>query len=263
MATGKRIGPSLGMRAGSFLLTVPVAVAACMSSRERVVLEPGVQIEDAVVDVESGTVTMQREGVVVRVQAAMLPAPRASSLHPSFWVTVENTREESVHLRPAEARLIDTFGNQLAPVPMSVSEGDRRVRYALVDPEIHTYVSLHFGWPYYPIYPYTGWFAHPRFSRLRYWHYDPFWTLGIGPVWIHEIGPPPTRRPAEADPTRQETVYSDARVTYVVVFPELDRTARDLRLIVPGVRIQPEGEPERALDFELTFRQILTVGERP
>jgi hypothetical protein len=193
----------------------------------------------------------------------MLPAPREGALHPTFWVTVENARDESVHLRPAQARLVDTFGNQLAPVPMSVSEGDRRVRYALVDPEIHTYVSLHFGWPYYPIYPYPGWFAHARFSRLRYWHYDPFWTLGIGPIWVHEIGPPPARRQAEADPSRDETVFSDARLTYVVVFPELGRSVRDLRLIVPDVRIRPEGEPERTLEFELAFRQILTVGRLP
>lgn len=238
-----------------------VVMSACGGPREYVVLEPGAQSTDAEVDVEAGTVTLDREGIVVSVQGAMLPAPRGGSVHPTFWVTVENTRHEAVAVKPAEARLVDTFGNQLAPVPMSVSGGGREVRYALVDPEIHTYVSLHFGWAYYPIYPYSGWFAHRRLSRIRYWHYDPFWSIGVTPVWVREIRPArPPRASAALDPEREETIYRDARLTYVVVFPELGREARDVRLIVPGVRLRSDEEPERSLSFELVFRQIVTVG---
>jgi hypothetical protein len=236
-----------------------LALAACASNRERILLEPGVQLGDAEVDVESGVVTMEREGVGVSVQAAMLPSPRGEALHPTFWVTVRNDREERIVVRPADARLIDTFGNQLAPVPMSVGASGRDVRYALVDPEIHTYVSLHFGWPYYPVYPYHGWFAHPRFSRVRYWHYEPFWTLGIGPVWIREV------RPAAAHPApdaqREEVIYDGARLTYVVVFPEIERTVRGVRLVVPDIRPGAYGAGV-ALDFELVFEQILIVDGR-
>jgi hypothetical protein len=237
------------------------AVLACAGTPDRVVLEPSIQAEGAAVDVEAGTVTMEREGVVVTAQGAMLPAPRGDDIHPTFWVTVENRREEPVAVRPAAARLIDSFGNQVSPVPVSVDRGADDVRYALVDPEIHTYVALHFGWPYYPLYPYRGWFAYPRMGRVHPWRYDPFWVMGPGPVWIMDVRPRPViPRRAPLDPEREEIVYRDAKITYVVVFPQLDRTVRDVRLIVPGVSIRSDEERGPTLDFELLFRQIVEVG---
>jgi hypothetical protein len=153
--------------------------------------------------------------------------------------------------------LVDTFGNQLEPVPMSVDRGGREVGYAVVDPEIRTYVGLHFGWPYYPIYPYPGWFAHPRYGRIRYWAHDPFFTFGFGPVWVTEVWP--RRTPARVEPPvrdRLELVYPGARLTYVVIFPELGGAVRDMRLIVPEVGITQAEGSARALDFELVFEQI-------
>ena len=240
-----------------------VAAAACAGTRERIVLEPGLQMTDATVDVEAGSVTAEHEGVVVIAQAAMMPAPRRRTLHPAFWVTVENTRSERISLRPAQARLIDTFGNQLEPLSMSAGGGGREVGYALVDPEVHTYVSLHYGWPYYPLYPYPGWFVHPRFSRLRYWHYDPFWTLGVGPVWVFEIRPrPPVRPPPPADPYREEVVYAGARVTYMLVFPEIQRSVTDVRLVIPEVSLHDEAAPSEPVEFEVVFEQLVEVDER-
>ena len=241
--------------AGILAAALALAPVAC-APRQRIALEPGVQITDADVDLESGSVSQERAGVVVTAQGAMLPAPRGSTLHPTFWVTVQNDREERIAVTPTDARLVDAFGNQLEPMPMAVDRG-RDVRYALVDPEIRTYVSLHFGWPYYPLYPYPGWFAPPRYSRFRYWHLDPFWALGVGPVWVMEVGPPPPMvRRTRPPPERRELVYHDARLTYVVVFPEIDRTSRDLRLIVPGVGVPDAEGGERLLEFELVFEQI-------
>lgn len=242
------------------VLTAAFALGAC-APRQRISLEPGVQITDATVDLESGSVSQERNGVVVTAQGAMLPSPRGSTLHPTFWVTVQNNREGRIAVTPTDARLVDSFGNQLDPVPMSVDRGGREVRYAVVDPEIRTYVSLHYGWPYYPLYPYPGWFAPPRYSRFRYWHIDPFWALGVGPVWIMDVGPaPPAVRSSRPVPERRELVYHDARLTYVVVFPEIDRTSRDLRLIVPGVGVPDAEGGERLLDFELVFDQIVEAG---
>jgi hypothetical protein len=131
------------------------------------------------------------------------------------------------------------------------------VRYALVDPEIRTYVSLHFGWPYYPVYPYPGWFVHPRYGRLRYWSPDPFWSVGFGPVWIMEMASRERFvRREPAPPEKREFVYHDARLTYVVVFPEVDRNARDLRLIVPGIGVREAEGGNQILEFELVFEQI-------
>jgi hypothetical protein len=217
-----------------------------------------VQTADARVDLESGSVTVEQQGVVVSAQGAMLPDPRGDALHPAFWVTIQNNRDERISVRPTDARLVDTFGGQHEPVPMSVDRGRQEVRYALVDPQIRTYVGLHFGWPYYPMYPYPGWFMYPRYGRIRYWAHDPFWTFGFGPVWITEVRP---RRPVDRSRVpvsdKLEFVYSDAKLTYVVVFPEIETAVRDMRLIVPGVEISwPEGGVS-TLEFELVFEQIL------
>ncbi len=245
-------------RAGPMVVAASVVLAACATSQPGIVLEPGIQIADADVDLASGSVSLEQEGVVITAQGAMLPSPRGGSLHPTFWVTIQNNRDDRVAVTPTDARLVDAFGNQLEPVPMSVDRGGREVGYALVDNEVRTYVSLRFGWPYYPVYPYPGWFAYPRYGRLRYWHYDPFWVLGAGPVWIMEVAPrPPLQRQLPAVHDKREFVYRDARLTFVVVFPEIDRASRDLRLIVPGVGVRATEGAEQSLEFELVFEQIL------
>lgn len=234
-----------------------VALAGCASGPQRVALEPGVQtaaVSD--VDWESGSVSVEEGGVVVSAQGALLPDPGGHALHPTFWVTIENNREDRIAFRPTDARLVDTFGRQHEPLPMSVDRGGRAVGYALVDPEVRTYVSLHFGWPYYPLYPYPGWFGYPRYSRLRYWRPDPFWALGVWPIWITEVRPRPVRVRAEPVPDRLEFVYRDAKLTYVVVFPEIDAMARSLRLIIPDVGPRADEGREEAIDFELVFEQM-------
>lgn len=254
-----------GPRARSALLLPILVSMGCAGSREHVALTPGLQTdEEAIVDVEAGSVTQEKDGVVLRVQAVMLPAPRGETPHPTFWVTVENRTDGRLSVEPGDARLVDTFGEQHAPLSMSTGGPlDEDVRYALVDPEIHAYVALHFGWPYYPIYPYRGWFPHWRFGRARWWHYDPFWQLGIGPVWIWEIRPSPPRPPRERPrPSAEETIYRDARLTYVVTFPELPRTVREVRLIVPDIRILEEGDVVDTVDFEVVFDQIVEVTGR-
>jgi hypothetical protein len=59
-----------------------------------------------------------------------------------------------------------------------------------------------------------------------------------------------------------EVVYHDAKLTYVVVFPEVESTVRDMRLIVPGVGFRSAEGGEDTLEFELVFEQILEP-ERP
>lgn len=242
-------------------VTSAVTAAACASSQPRIAIEPGVQRSDADVDRQAGSVTLLQQGVEVSAQGAMLPSPRGKSQHPTFWVTIRNLRGERISVRPTDARLVDASGNQLEPVPMSLDRGGREVRYALVDPEIRTYVSLHYGWPFYPLYPYPGWFAHPRYGRLRYWHPDPFWTFGFGPVWIMEVRPRPIPPPPRPTPDKLEFIYGDARLTYVVIFPEVDRNGRELRLIVPGIGVREDEGSERELEFELVFEQILDPSE--
>lgn len=102
---------------GALALAGVLATGSCVANRERIVIEPGVQIAEASVDVESGAVTVEREGVIVEAQGAMLPSPRRETLHPTFWVTVENTRDDRISVKPADARLVDTFGNRLQPLP--------------------------------------------------------------------------------------------------------------------------------------------------
>ncbi|MDH3224834.1 MAG: hypothetical protein OEO23_14030, partial [Gemmatimonadota bacterium] len=129
------------LRAAS-VLWIGAGLAACASREPHVHLEPGVQRTDASVDLERGSVTQEEEGVSVTAQAAMLPEPRGSVPRPTFWITVENHRDEPIRVTPADARLIDTFGAQHSPLPVTVDGArERYPRYALVDPEIRTYVS--------------------------------------------------------------------------------------------------------------------------
>jgi hypothetical protein len=96
---------------------------------------------------------------------------------------------------------------------------------------------------------------------MRYWAFDPFWAFGFGPVWVTEVWPrrsPPRVDPPAAD--KLEFVYPGARLTYVVVFPELGSAVRGMRLIVPGVEISQDEGATRALDFEIVFEQIVEVG---
>jgi hypothetical protein len=235
-----------------------VALGACATSQQRIALQPGLQTADANVDLESGSVMAEQQGVVVSAQGAMLPDPRGETLHPAFWVTIQNNRPERISFRPTDARLVDTFGNQHEPVPMSVDRARQEVAYALVDPQIRTYVGLHFGWPYYPMYPYPAWFMYPRYGRIRYWSHDPFWTFGFGPVWITEILPRRTVQRAPAPVSdKLEFVYSDAKLTYVVVFPEIGTAVRDMRLVIPGVEISSAEGGVSTLEFELVFEQIV------
>lgn len=60
----------------------------------------------------------------------------------------------------------------------------------------------------------------------------------------------------------EETIYRDARLTYVVTFPELPRTVREVRLIVPDIRILEEGDVVDPVDFEVVFDQIVEVTGR-
>jgi hypothetical protein len=44
-------------------------------------------------------------------------------------------------------------------------------------------------------------------------------------------------------------IYHDAQLTYGVVLPQIDRLAREVRPVVPGIATGDDAE--RALDFEL------------
>lgn len=123
------------------------AVGPACGAREDVLLRPGVQPAEARVDVESGLVSVERDGLVVSAEGVLLPEPGGDRPLPTSWITVENHRSDRVVVTPADVRLIGSFGNQQAPMPISVDGShDRELRYALVDPSIHTYVALHFGW---------------------------------------------------------------------------------------------------------------------
>ena len=57
-------------------------------------------------------------------------------------------------------------------------------------------------------------------------------------------------------PDKLELIYSSARLTYVVVFPEVDPGAGDLRLIIPDVGVRAGEGGERSLEFDAVFTQI-------
>jgi hypothetical protein len=240
---------------------VLIILGGCATTKNNVYLEPGEQITKAEVDLETGAVSQDQDSVLVSVQAAMLPGPyEGDNLYPSFWVTIQNNRKTQISLKPGAARLIDSFGNQLNPEPMSVETRDREVvdRYVIVDPEIHLYFGLHYGWRFYPMYPYPRWRRHGHFFRRGFGWYDPFWDFGPRVVWVRRIV---SEKSVGNQPEKLETIYNDAKITYLVVFPELSETVKDMRLIIPGITIQ-ENQTTKSLDFELVFNQIIEVPEK-
>ena len=245
-------------RTATLAVSALLGLSACGGAQQRILLEPGVQVSDARVDIESGSVSIESSGVEVTAQAALLPEPREAAPYPTFWITVQNNRDQRISVRPGEVRLIDSFGNQLEPVQLSLDQGAGEVRYALVDPHIHTSVSLSFGWPYYPIYPYRGGAAVAGSLGSAMVITTPFRRLGPHSLWINEFrSTRATGQGLTGALDKIEVVYSDARLTYVLVFPEVKPALGGMRLIVPEVDIPPDAEVGELLEFELIFEQII------
>jgi hypothetical protein len=243
------------------VVVVTIILAGCAATQNRVSLEPGKQVTNAEIDLQTGVVKQDQDSVQVSVQGAMLPGPyNDNDLHPSFWVTIQNNRKTPISLKPAAARLIDSAGNQFSPVPMSVETKDRDEvdQYVMVDPEINLYFGLHYGWPFYPLYPYPAWRRHGYFFRGGFGWYDPFWDFGPRVAWVKKIV---TEKGVGSQPEKVETIYNTARVTYLVVFPRLSGTVSDMRLMIPGVTIR-KGQTTTSLDFELVFNQIKEIAQK-
>ncbi len=232
-----------------------VFLAGCATTQKTVSLQPGTQITNAQVNPDSEAVTQQQDSVEVSVQAAMLPGPYDNTTHPSFWVTVQNNRSTQISLKPAAARMIDSFGNQFDPVPMAVETNNKNEvdQYVIVDPEIHAYFGLHYGWPFYPMYPYRAWRRHGHFFRGGFGWHDPFWGFGPRVIWVRRIN---TEKSVGNRPEKEEVIYHNAKITYLVTFPNLQETVKDVRLVIPGVTIQ-KADKTASLNFELVFNQII------
>ncbi|MGD9488175.1 MAG: hypothetical protein AB7W47_09140 [Calditrichaceae bacterium] len=242
------------------ILAISFILAGCAGIQQTVSLEPGSQVNEAEIDLQSGSVTQRMEDIEVTVQAAMLPEPYGEIIHPTFWITVQNNRETKISIKPAQTRLIDSFGNQLKPLTMTFGEKtETNGEYVIVDPEIHYYFGMNYGWSYYPMYPYRAWHK-GRGTRIgiRHAKHDPFWDFGPNVVWVKKL-----KKSKETDnkPEKEETIYHHAKLTYVVTFPELKEKVKEVRLMVPDVSAI-EGDRLNTLDFELVFNQIIKVEEK-
>jgi len=226
-------------------------LAACAGTKKVVHLQPGEQIADSEVDMNSNSITQESDDVIVKVKAAMMPIERKTDLYPTFWITIENTGDDKVIFKPAEARLIDVNGNQYEPLPVSVRESRTVVgRYWIPDPLYWSRFSWWSAWPYYPMFPYRVRSPRARFYSL--WYYDPFWDYRFDSVWLERVKLVKT---AAKEPDKTETIYSGAKLTYVLVFPRLNNYSDTLRLIVPNITTWQGTEKVASKDFELIFEQ--------
>lgn len=241
----------------SVLILAGITAVGCSGAQKSIYLEPGKQIAKADVNLLSASVTMSKENVEVAVKGVILPDPSDGTLHPTFWVTVKNNRNSKIEFNPAKARLVDSFGNQFRPLPMSLGKSDANdVYYQVIEPDAWSYLSINYGWNYYPFYPGRSRFHRRRGHGIRSIHYYPRFNYGGNLVWVKSV------KKANSSfnlPDRIEEIYSDAKITYALTFPELSEEVKDYRLIVPGVKIVDEESESHVLIFEIKFDQIITI----
>ena len=230
--------------------------SGCAGQSEEIYLRPGKQIAKADVNLDSGSITQTIENVELSVKGAIIASRDGESLHPTFWVTVKNNRAGKITLNPSKARLVDSFGFQFRPLPMSFSGGtSRESYYTVVDPNIRMYFALRHGWHYYPFYPKSRGHRRGRF-RIRPIHYDPHWGFSSRVVWVKNIRKKSSRNKL---PDRMEEIYNGAKITYVLTYPELNKEVQDYRLIIPGISVVDEDGSVREIIFETGFDQITEI----
>lgn len=235
-----------------------LALAGCGGQQKLIHLQPGEQVAGAEVDTAANSVVQKSEKIIVKVKAAMMPIEHKNDLYPTFWVTVENTGKNKVTLQPAQARLIDSFGNQYEPLPVSVKEGEEIVDgYWVPDPLFWGRFSTRLGSPSYYMSPYPRRIARGRMRGVTF--YAPFWRDPyFNRVWVERVKIVGT---AGEQPEKTETIYSGAKLTYVLVFEQLSEYVETVRLIVPEVTLS-DNEQSDTMDFEIVFDQVITVASK-
>jgi len=257
---------------------VGIIFAGCAGSQQTISLIPGSQIANTDVDLTSGSVTQTLEDVEVSVKGVILPSSEGESLHPTFWVTVTNNRDDKITLNPAKARLVDSNGDQYRPLGMSLNNNtDEKGYYQVIDPNVRSFYSGRYGYHYYPFYPHRSYRlhgGHRGYGRHHYYgghrgrgryhyygsynYYSPFWSYGGGAAW--------TRRVKKVTnnvklPDREEVLYDGAKITYALTFPELKEEVEDYLLIIPEVNVEDEDGTVRSLKFKVIFDQIVKVDD--
>ena len=133
------------------LAATGIITVGCSGTQKGIYLEPGNQVARSDVDLNDGSITQKIDGVEVSVRGVILTGSNGKSLHPSFWVTVKNNRSSKIQFNPAKARLVDSFGDQQRPLPISLNEnGKDEFFYKVIDPDIRLFYSIRYGWDYYP-----------------------------------------------------------------------------------------------------------------
>ena len=214
--------------------------------------------------------TQTLEDVEVSVKGVILPSSEGESLHPTFWVTVTNNRNDKITLNPAKARLVDSNGNQYRPLAMSLNkDAGEKAYYQVIEPNVSAYYSGRYGYNYYPFYPHRsyrihggrrGYGGHRGYGRHHYYgsynYYNPFWSYGGGAAWTRRVK---TVSSSVKLPDREEVVYDGAKITYALTFPELKEEVEDYLLIIPEVNVEDEDGIVRNLKFKMVFDQIVKV----
>jgi len=242
------------------LAATGIITVGCSGTQKSIYLEPGNQVEQSDVDLNESSITQKIDGVEVSVKGVILPDSNGKSLHPSFWVTVKNNRNSKIRFNPTKARLVDSFGDQYRPLPMSLNEnGKEEFYYKVINPNTRLFYSIRYGWDYYPFYPYLTRIhrrGRGRHVGIRYVNYDPFWSFGGEAFWVRKVNNVSNKVRL---PDREEEVYDGAKLTYTLTFPEINEEVDNYRLIIPEILITDEDNVTRSLKFELIFNQIVTV----
>ena len=264
----------------SLLLGMLVFLGCGPKARIDIYMEPIASDDEYTLERETGTISVEKEGVRISVRALdvqdLLALAEDTDWNPYikvnawgkvtplftvFEIQVENQRESRVHVG-STALLIDANGAQYASLPYDFFKDMYDTRTYERTEVYHSYYDRY---PYYAdlYYPYRYWW------RGRYYHplyYTPYWWYSPRPRSYY-VRRTTNREAPLRRLTARETLFQGAKLfpgarrSGLLVFERVDEGAEDLHLVIPEVVIY-RGKGHKAaktLEFAFDFRQRVAV----
>jgi hypothetical protein len=215
------------------------------------------------IDSKSGSVSVEKEGVTIRLTpfstVDLAHFTEDSDINPyiqvGFWgkveplytvfeISVENNRDSRVELN-APAILIDASGEQYVSLPYDYFR-DIYQPYHYERTETYDYWS-HYS-PYYPYRRYYGYGYYP-------WrpYYGPYSRTYI----YSNLGEQDKKQVIKDTIFDGAKLFPGAKRKGLLVFNRVDLAARDLQIVIPEVKIYKGQKRSKEIKFEFEFRQMV------
>ena len=234
------------------LLFAGALLAGCAATPQPsidVYMEPVAERFNAQIDPETGAATVVKKGVAVTIKPLdevelfeltedpkanpYLIVERNGTVEPIYTVfeIVVHNRENRRVVFDDTAVLMDAEGVQYANLPSDYFDS------------LYDNVSLGHSNPWGGVHPY----AHTVYPS--YYGYYQSYVDAEALEWGRVV--------IEDSIFESGKLFSGAKRSGFLIFDQLERSATDLRIVVPGVRIVHSNGKEDKLEFKIDFRQVL------